>query len=507
MQKYRIHALVAAAYLGTFLSTLDISIVNVALPTLQSALQTDLAGLQWVVNIYAIALSAVMLSAGPLGDRYGHKRVWLGSVLLFVVGSLICAVAGRLETLLWGRGIQGIAGALLIPGAMPILTLAFSEPHQRARAIGGWSAFSALALISGPLVGGLLVEQYGWESVFLVNVPFGILALLLGAWGISERKHPEQAAFDPLGQVLSMLWLGMLSYSLIKIGDQGAMFDEVLVPLSLAAVGLCAFIWVECRVRRPLLPLVLFRYRALALANVASFVLGFASYSSLFFLSIFLQQVQGNTPAQTGWKLMPQFAVMAVTSLLFGRLAARFSLQFLMVSGYALIGVALCSMATFTPVTTDGVIVAVFVVLGLGAGLSVPATGMMVMGGTPPEYSGIASATMNALRQTGMTLGIAFLGSIMSLCAVHQLTLAGKEAGFANAATMAQRAVTDNIFPGQSNGLFERYSSLYQSAMADSFGLVMLGAGTLCLIVSGLLLVFGAKGAISTPEAIPENQQ
>jgi DHA2 family methylenomycin A resistance protein-like MFS transporter len=165
MQRYRRHALVAAAYLGTFLATLDISIVNVALPTLQTALKTDIGGLQWVINAYAICLSAFMLSAGPFGDRYGHKKIWLGSVALFTIGSLACALAGSIELLLVGRAIQGIAGALLIPGAMPILIHAFPEPRERSRAIGGWSAFSALALILGPLRGGLLVERAGWQSM------------------------------------------------------------------------------------------------------------------------------------------------------------------------------------------------------------------------------------------------------------------------------------------------------------------------------------------------------
>lgn len=149
MQRYRRAALVAAAYLGTFLASLDISIVNVALPTLQTALATDMAGLQWVVNAYALCLSACMLSAGPLGDRHGQKRIWLLGVALFTVGSLLCALAASLPLLLAGRAVQGVAGALLIPGAMPILSHAFPDPRERAHVIGGWSAFSALALIPG----------------------------------------------------------------------------------------------------------------------------------------------------------------------------------------------------------------------------------------------------------------------------------------------------------------------------------------------------------------------
>ncbi|WP_315138778.1 DHA2 family efflux MFS transporter permease subunit [Achromobacter marplatensis] len=486
MQRYRLHALVAAAYLGTFLASLDISIVNVGLPTLQSALNADLAGLQWIVNVYAVALSAVMLSAGPLGDRYGHKRVWLGSVLVFVLGSIICAVAGKLDTLLWGRAIQGIAGALLIPGAMPILTHAFPDPHKRARAIGGWSACNALALISGPLLGGLLIEHVGWESIFLVNVPVGIAAALLGAWGIVERKHPDHAAFDPAGQALSMLWLGMLSYGLIEIGEHGAAPNKVLLPLGIAAAGFIVFVWVELRVKRPLFPIQLFHNRSLALANLASFALGFSAYSSLFFLSLFLQQAHGSSPAIAGWQLMPQFTVMAMASLLFGRLAARFSLKLLMVAGYALVGLALCSMAIFNPSTPFVTIGVVLAILGLGMGLSVPATGMMVMGYAPPERAGIASATMNALRQIGMTMGIAMLGSAMSILAVREMTRAARATGASDAADLARNAVVHHVFSTTQTGILD----LYRASMADGFALVMVCAGVACLSVAFLLFFF-----------------
>ncbi|QSV15877.1 MFS transporter [Photobacterium ganghwense] len=486
MQRYRTHALVIAAYLGTFLSTLDISIVNVALPTLQEALHADMAGLQWIINIYAIALSAVMLSAGPLGDKYGHKRVWLGSVALFVIGSVICAFASDLNTLLWGRGVQGVAGALLIPGAMPILTHAFPDPRQRARAIGGWSACSALSLVSGPLIGGLLIEHIGWSSIFLVNVPIGIIAALLGAWGIVERKHPEHAAFDPVGQILSMIWLGMLSYALIEVGEHGASTEKVLLPLSCAAVAFVAFVWIELTVKRPLFPILLFRNISLAVANLASFALGFSAYASLFFLSLYLQQAQGDTPLTAGWHLMPQFMVMGGASLLFGRMAQNISLKKLMVGGYALIGVSLCSMSLFTANTPYLIVGSILAILGLGMGLSVPATGMMVMSYAPAERAGIASATMNALRQIGMTLGIAVLGSIMSIYAIQQMAEVVSSNNMQNAVEIAQRAIVSNeLPPGQ-----ERLLSAYRASMAAGFGMVMFCTGLLSVLTAVLLVVF-----------------
>ncbi|MGS0896150.1 DHA2 family efflux MFS transporter permease subunit [Burkholderia stagnalis] len=500
-------ALVLATYLGTFLASLDISIVNVALPTLQTALDTDIGGLQWVVNAYALALSAFMLSAGPLGDRYGHKRVWLGSVILFTAGSLVCAAAGRLELLLIGRAIQGLAGALLIPGAMPILTHAFPDARERARAIGGWSAFSALALILGPLLGGLLVEHGGWQNIFLVNVPIGVVAVLLGAWGIPERRHPAHAAFDPLGQALSVVWLGLLTYGLIGIGEGGASPAKVLAPLAAAVPVFVAFVRVEARVARPLLPVWLFRDRQLARANLASFVLGFSGYSSLFFLSLFLQQAQGRAPAAAGWQLMPQFAMMAITSMLFGRIAARVPLHRLMVAGYGLSGVVLTAMAGFgadTPYLPIGVALAL---LGVGMGLAVPATGMTVMERAPAERAGMASATMNALRQTGMSMGIAVLGSLLSVGAVHRMTAALQTAGSADAVALARQAVMEHVFAADR----PRMLAAYRDAMSHGFTIAAGCAGVLGMAIAAMLMMRreGAKrsagaGASCAPGSQPE---
>lgn len=383
MQHFKKPALVLAAYLGTFLASLDISIVNVALPTLQRALQTDLAGLQWVINAYAIALSAFMLSAGPLSDRHGHRRMWLASVATFIAGSLVCACATDLPVLVIGRTIQGVAGALLIPSAMPLLTHAFPDPGQRARAIGGWSAFSALALVLGPLLGGLLVQWTGWQSIFLINLPLGAVALALGAWSIPERRHPQHAAMDPAGQILSTLALAALSYGLIGIGGRGWSAPATWFSLITALVALLAFSLVQRRVTRPLLPLDLFADRRFALLNLASFVLGFTAYASLFFLSLFFQQVQGKTAAQAGWQLAPQFLVMGVVSLMFGRIAVRLGLHAALAWGYALAGLALCAMARFTTDTAGGFATMCLMALGAGMGLAVPATGMAVNGAHP----------------------------------------------------------------------------------------------------------------------------
>lgn len=463
MNSLRRPALLAAVYLGTFMAVLDISIVHVALPTLQHTFDTDFAGLQWVVDAYALCLSAFILSTGPLADRYGQKRCWLVGVALFTLGSALCALAGNLSWLLGGRVVQGLGGALLIPGALAILARAFPEPAKRAHVIGGWSSFTALSLILGPLLGGTLVELFSWQSIFLINLPLGVIALGCGLWGIGEASHPDQAAFDPGGQILSVLWLGALTFGLISAGQRGWTAALTVFALTLALLGLVLFLWVEKRVKRPLLPLDLFRTPLFSLANLSAFVLGFSIYSSLFFFSLFLQQAQGLGAAQTGLRMMPQFVVSGLVSFCFGRLSQRFSPLDLMRHGLAIAGVALLLMLTLGPHTPYALMGVLLALLGVGAGLTTPANGMVVMAAVPHQRSGSASATMNAARQTGMVVGIALLGALMHL-----------RAGGLMAQT-APAIATD----------------AYAQAIAAGFHLAMAGAGLACLAVAALL--FKAK--------------
>lgn len=411
MSRSRRRLAVAAVYLGTFMATLAISIVTVALPALQSSLGTDLAGLQWVVGAYALCLSAFMLSAGPIGDRYGRKRAWLCGVALFMLGSAISAAAASLGQLIVGGAVQGVAGSLVIPGALSILTQAFPDPAERAHVIGGWSSFSAVSLILGPMLGGLLVDHVGWPSIFLINLPVGTAALVFGLTGIAENADPHHAALDPGGQTLSVLFLGALTYALIEAGAAGWDASATIVGLVAAVLAFALFVAVERRAARPVLPLDLFRDSGFASINFASFALGFAGYSSLFFFSLFLQQVQGWSASEAGWRMAPVFATMAIVASLFGRLVRRHGLQRLMIAGYLLLGVAMLAMISFAPATSYAVVAPLFALLGMGMGLAVPSTGAAVMAAAPRERSGTASATMNALRQGGMTIGIALLGT------------------------------------------------------------------------------------------------
>ena len=480
-------ALVAAIYLGTFIAVLNVSSVSVALPALQTAFRTDMAGLQWVIDAYALCVSAFMLSAGPIGDHYGRKLSWLAGVAAFTLGALVCAAASSLAVLLAGRVVQGIAGALLIPGALSILTQAFPDPRERAHVIGGWSSFSALSLVIGPILGGFLLETVGWPSIFLVNVPLGVGALLLGAYGIRESADPDHAAFDPAGQVLSVFWLGALTYGLIAAGERGWTAAHAMVALALAGLGLLVFLAVESRAARPILPLGLFRNAGFAAANFASFVLGLSAYSSVFFFSIFLQQAQGWSAAATGWRMAPQSLAMIAASLVFGSLAARLGDRRVMIAGYAMIGVAMATMALVAADAPYLHAAIPFVVLGLGMGLSIPATSTVLMASIPRAQSGMASAIMNALRQTGMTVGIALLGTVMSARATALLEAGLGEAGVVDAAGAARAAVTRHELPADAAVGADVFRGLLADAFAGGFHAAMVCAG-LAGILAALVL-------------------
>lgn len=466
MSSLRQVALLAAICLGTFMATLDISIVNVALPTMKQELAISMADSQWVVNAYALCLSALVLSSGPLGDRFGRKLLWLCGVVLFTLGSIACAMADSLWLLLLGRVIQGIAGAAVIPGALSLLTHAFSDVGARTRAIGIWSSVSALSLILGPIVGGLLVQHVGWQSIFWINVPIGFIALLLGAWGLDESADPEQAALDFAGQLLSILFLGGLTYGLIGLGEHDWLSYHTLVPLLLAAILFAVFIRVELKAPRPLLPLKLFRQRDFSCYNSASFVLGFSAYSSVFFMSLFFQEAQRWDAAEAGWRMAPEFIAMAVAAMGFGRLAANFGVRRLMSLGYGLMALALMLLSNLQGETAYFLTAGYLALLGLGMGLAVPATSELVMASVVAQRSGMASATMNAVRQTGMTLGIALLGTLMS-----RVIYTAKET--------------------ESGGQFEPsgVAAINHQAVAAGFGVAMFWAGVLCLGMTLWLLL------------------
>lgn len=407
--------LLVAAFMGTFIALLDPTIVNVAAPSVQADLGTDLAGLQWMVDGFALTLAAFMLSGGSLGDRYGRKRVFLGGVGVFVVASVICAVAPDLGVLVAGRCLQGAAAAVIVPGALSLIGQAVPDPRGRARVMGYWGMSGALAVITGPLLGGVLVDTMGWPSIFLVNVPVGLVAIVIGLRAIPESADPEHAALDPAGQFLAIVALGSLSYGVIEARGHG--WGSWLTVGSLAGAVLAAvqLVAVERRVARPLLPVGLFGDARFTVTNVASVALGFAANGAFFLLSaLYLQQMRGNSATETGVMLLPMTLAVLPSALLAGRLTASHGPWRPMFIGYVLTGASLAGMAVFDASTSYPVLAVLFVVAGIGQGLAITPAAAAVLEIVPRERSGIAAATVNTARQVGTALGVAVLGTIVA---------------------------------------------------------------------------------------------
>ncbi|MET7336696.1 DHA2 family efflux MFS transporter permease subunit [Nonomuraea sp. NPDC005650] len=433
-----------SAFSGTFMALLDLTIVNVAAPSIQADLNTDLAGLQWVVDGFALALAALMLSGGSLGDRYGRKRVFLSGLGVFVVASVLCALAPTLAVLVAGRCLQGAAAAVIVPGALSLIGQAVPDPRDRARVMGYWGMAGALAVIAGPLLGGLLVDTLGWPSIFLVNVPVGLAAIVIGLRAIPESADPRHAALDPAGQVLVIGALAALSYGVIEARSHG--WESWITIGSLTAAVLAAVLvpLVERRVIRPLLPLGLFRDARFTITNLASVALGFAANGGFFLLSaLYLQQLRGHSAMETGLALLPMTLSVLPASLVAGRLNAAHGPRLPMLTGYVLTGAALAAMTVFDAGTPYPVVAVLFVVAGVGQGLAITPAAAAVLETVPLERSGIAAATVNTARQVGTALGVAVLGTIVaeSRDPVHGMQVSLLVAGAVTLAAAALLAV------------------------------------------------------------------
>src|SRR5215470_2484157 len=399
--------------LGLFMVFLDGSIVNVALPTMQADLHAQLSDLQWVVDAYTLPFAALMLTAGTLGDRFGRKRLFLGGLVLFMLGSLLCGLAPTIGWLLVGRAVQGTGAAALSPGSLAVLVAAFPEPRKLAQAIGLWAGVSGVGLAAGPLVGGVLIQLSSWPAIFFVNLPVGIVALALGLPLLSESSNPKAQRIDLPGQVLVTGALVCLILALIESSSHGWTSPLILGLWSGAAVCLAAFLVVEARVRDPLLPLGLFGNRVFSVATVAGLLVGFAMLGTLFFITQFLQAVQGYTPLEAGLRTLPTTAGLFLIAPVAGLLTARLGPRVPIVLGALLAASAMFLLLSIAPDTGYATLWWNFGLFGLGLGLMLSPLTAAVLSATPPQLAGLGSSVNNTSRQVGISLGVAVLGTVV----------------------------------------------------------------------------------------------
>ena len=399
--------------LGTFMVLLDNSIVVLALPTIQASLHANLSDLQWTIDAYTLPFGALLLIAGTLGDRFGRKRLFLIGLVLFLIGSVLCGFASTLGWLIFGRVVQGAGGAALSPGSLSLLAAAFPEPRSRAQVIGIWSGFSGLALAAGPLVGGLLIQVASWPAIFFVNLPVGLVALVLGWLSLTDSRNPGAQRIDLPGQVLVAGGLTCLIMALIESSSLGWTSPVILGLFSGTVVLLTAFLLVEARVREPLLPLRLFRSRLFSAASFATVVLSFVVLGVVFFLAQFFQAVQGSTALVAGMQTLPVTVGTFLAAPFAGQLTARTTPRLPTVLGTLIAAGALFLLTDLSPVSSFASIWWKLGLLGIGIGFTFSPLTVAVLAATPQARAGLASSLLSTSRQIGASLGVAVLGTFV----------------------------------------------------------------------------------------------
>jgi EmrB/QacA subfamily drug resistance transporter len=404
----------AAVSFGLFMIMLDNTVVNVALPSMQSDLKLGISELEWVVTGYALTFGAFMLSGGKLADRYGRRLIFVVGLVIFTASSLVCALSPNATWLIGARVVQGIGAALMNPATLSIITATF-PPRQRGTAIGIWAGVSAMALAIGPLVGGLLTQHINWSWVFYINVPIGIVAIAAAFLFIDEsRDTSHEQKLDLLGLSTSAVGLLALTYALIEANQYGWTSGRILGAFAVAAVLLPAFVLLERHQRLPMLDLSLFKNSTFSGANGAMLLVGLAMFGVFFYVSLYMQQVLRFSPVQAGATFLPMTLLVILIAPQAGRLTDKIGARWLVGAGLTCVSISLLLYTRLGASSTFWTILPGLIFGGIGmAGAMTPATAA-AMSAVSVDKAGVGSAVLNSMRQVGGSLGIAIMGAVVA---------------------------------------------------------------------------------------------
>ena len=475
----------AAACAAQFMLVLDMTIVNVALPSIQAALGVTAGNLQWVINAYVLVIAALILVAGTLGDRFGRRRLLLAGLVIFTAASSACALSSDDPQLIAFRAVQGLGAALLAPLALAILADAF-PPERRSSAIGIWAAVGGIGFGAGPIVGGVLIAAFDWSAIFWVNVPMGLAGIALTLAFVRESRDPAARPLDLPGAALSAAGLFCLTFGLIQTERHAWDSAPTLTYLGAAAVLLMAFVAREAAAREPMLPLAYFRRPRFAVANLAFACLYGGLAITLFYVSLFFQNVRDWSALRTGVSWIALNVPFLAASLLAGRLQRRYGRGRVVVAGTALAGVGTAGFGLLTAGSGFAVALPFYVLDGLGFGLAAPAISVMAVAAVGSERAGLASGVLNTSRQVGAVVGLAAFGSLGATIARsrwedHAATLPagvrGRAAELAPVVAGGQGdAAVGRLAPDQGDAVAAAFASGMRAAVVAAGALILLSA-------------------------------
>jgi EmrB/QacA subfamily drug resistance transporter len=489
---------------------LDNTILNVALPTLSHAknlggLGASGSALQWIVDAYTLVFAGLLLTMGSLGDRFGRYKFLTFGLVVFGTGSVMSAFAPSAGVLIATRSLMGIGGACIMPGTLSILSNVFRSPAERAKAIGVWAGVSALGVGIGPVAGGALLTHFWWGSVFLVNVPVCMVALVAGYFLLPRSRDPNAPRLDPLGAILSILGLVLVLWAIIQAPTEGWTDPSVVLAFFAGVVVLICFVAWELHTDHPMLDVRFFENRRFTAANIAITMTFFALFGSLFLITQYLQTVLGFSALEAGIRMLPMACVMLVVAPLAPRIVERVGTKLVVGTGLLLVTAGM-AWASAVP-TTDGYLhlVVAMVMLSGGMGLIMAPATESIMGSLPPAKAGVGSAMNDTTRQMGGALGVAIIGSILATSYRPGVTDALTALGApANVITQAQDSVAGAVQAASTlpAGLGDAVATAAKSEFVDAFGGALIIASCVVLVAAVIVFLFLPARAHDARESV-----
>jgi len=491
-----------AVCLGTFMLLVDVTIVTVALPAISTALDASFSSLQWILDIYALLLAALVMAAGSLSDLLGRRRVYVGGLILFALSSLACGLSTNISMLIAARAVQGIGAAAMFATTTALIAATYNG-KDRGIAFGLWGAVNGAAAASGPIIGGLLTEQFSWRAIFLVNLPVAVLALVVSIVGLSESRNPYATRVDISGAVVFTAAVGAIVYGVISGNDNGWSDPVTLVSLDIGIVGLVVFVLIETGKPHAMLDMTLMRTPSFGAMMFAALMLNGCAFANLAFVSVWLQSVQSLDPVETGLVFMPlsitAFVAAAITGTRLHKLAPKIPVGI----GLLLIGIGVLLQTRVTAGSEWTVLLPGLFVTGLGVGMTNPALADAALAAAPRERAGMAGGATNTFRQLGYAIAIAVLGTVFATRAKTEL---GMFSSPDLAASLLSSGQSPRLIAAMPAAMQPTAQQAIEAAFADGLDRVFLLSGLGALLAGAVALLL-VKSNTADSLAETEEQQ